>query len=422
VRILYLADIRFPLERANGIQSMETCHALAARGHDVTLAVRPDSHTPPRDPFAFYGLTRIPRLHVEVAPITGPATARRVGYLTFAIGCALGRTRQDVVFTRDLGLASLLLRLPAAVRPPVVYEAHGIAADVAAALPGLVTGAPDASPAKLRRLARREARVWSAADGYVTITEGLARELSRRFGERPRIAVVPDGARATEGTDQGLATDRTDNADQGLATDHTDSTDQPAATDHTDRRFTIGYAGHLYPWKGVDLVIEAVAALQNTRGLIIGGHEKEPDLARVKAFAEQLNCASRVTFTGLIPPAEVASRLREADVLTLPNPASAISSEFTSPLKLFEYMASGRPIVASDLPSLREILRDRENALLVEPGNPQALTAGIQRIKDDAALGRRLADQAMLDVRQFTWALRAERLERLLTDVTGTSA
>jgi len=55
VRILYLADIRFPLERANGIQSMETCHALASRGHDLTLVVRPDSHEPPRDPFVFYG-------------------------------------------------------------------------------------------------------------------------------------------------------------------------------------------------------------------------------------------------------------------------------------------------------------------------------------------------------------------------------
>ena len=93
----------------------------------------------------------------------------------------MGRTRQDLIFTRDLGLASLLLRIPAALRAPVVYEAHGIAADVAAALPRLLTGAPEASPAKLRRLARREAHVWSAADGYVTITDGLKRELERRY-------------------------------------------------------------------------------------------------------------------------------------------------------------------------------------------------------------------------------------------------
>jgi glycosyltransferase involved in cell wall biosynthesis len=169
----------------------------------------------------------------------------------------------------------------------------------------------------------------------------------------------------------------------------------------------------------VDLVIEAVAALKDARGLIIGGHEQEPDLGRVKALAEQLNCASRVTFTGLIPPAAVAARLREADVLALPNPASSISSTFTSPLKLFEYMASGRPIVASDLASLREVLRNGKNALLVEPGNPQALTAGIQRLKDDAALGRRLAEHAMRDVRQFTWARRAERLEALFNEVLG---
>src|SRR5258708_39582778 len=128
-RVLYLADIRFPLKRANGIQSMATCHALAARGHDVTLVVRPDSQTPARDPFAFYGLTRIAGLRVEIAPAAGPPVARRAGYVTYAIGRAMGRTRQDLIFTRDLGLASLLLRVPAALRAPVVYEAHGIAAD-----------------------------------------------------------------------------------------------------------------------------------------------------------------------------------------------------------------------------------------------------------------------------------------------------
>jgi glycosyltransferase involved in cell wall biosynthesis len=79
-------------------------------------------------------------------------------------------------------------------------------------------------------------------------------------------------------------------------------------------------------------------------------------------------------------------------------------------------------MVASDLPSLREVLRDGENALLVEPGDAQALTAGIQRIKEDALLGERLARQAQADVRQFTWARRAERLEALFADVTRGAA
>lgn len=399
MRILYLADIRFPLERANGIQSMETCHALADRGHDVTLVVRPDTQTPTRDPFVFYGVSRIPTLHVEVVPIAGPPLARRAGYLTFAIGRSIGTTRQDVILTRDLTLASLVIGLPRALRAPIVYEAHTIAADAAEARPDLLTGAPAASPSKLRRLEARDARVWRAADGYLTITDGLRRELERRFGPRPRIAVIPDGVRATDLTERSQAAEGADDADT--------------------KKFTIGYAGHLYPWKGVDLIVEAVAAMPEVRALIVGGHDKEPDLARVKAFAAELDCASRITFTGLMPPSDVASQLREADVLVLPNPRSAISNAHTSPLKLFEYMASGRPIVASDLPSIREVLRDSGNAVLVEPGDPQALVAGIQKIKDDPALAQRLAAQAAEDVREYSWARRAERLEALLTAVIG---
>jgi len=398
VRILYLADIRFPLERANGVQSMETCHALASRGHVVTMVVRPDTRTPPRDPFAFYGLPRLDTLHVETAAVTGPEPARRTGYVTFALGRSLGRARQDAIVTRDLGLASILLRVPRPLRAPLVYEAHGIAADEAAERPRLLTGAAPASAAKLRRLAARDARVWRAADGYVTITAGLTHELEQRFGARQAVAVVPDGVRAT---------------DQDRATAYAEHTEYEGGT---DRPFTIGYAGHLYPWKGVDLVIEAVAALQDARGLIIGGHAQESDLARVQALAKARYCSERTTFTGMVAHAEVPARLREADVLVLPNPSSALSHAFTSPLKLFEYMAAGRPIVASDLPSIREVLSDGVNAVLVEAGNAHALTEGIRRVKDDPALGARLAAQARLDVREYTWDRRAARLERLLAE------
>jgi glycosyltransferase involved in cell wall biosynthesis len=376
---------------------METCHALASRGHQVSLAVRPDTHDPKRDPFTFYGLPRVDTLHVETVPLGGPPAARRAGYVAFAVARAMGRVRQDVIFTRDLGVASVLARLPRLVRGPVVYEAHTIAAVEAAARHEMLTDTPEASPAKLRRLAARDAGVWGRTDGYVTITRGLKSEMERRFGAREHIAVVPDGARSVvAGARPGAeaASDREE--------------DSPAA-----RPFTIGYAGHLYPWKGVDLIIEAVSALRDTHGLIVGGHEQERDLERMKALAVRRDCASRVTFTGLLPPGEVAARLRGADALVLPNPASAVSNAFTSPLKLFEYMAAGRPIVASDLPSIREVLTDERNALLIAPGDPRALTAAISRLKGDRALGRRLAGQALSDVAEYTWTKRAERLEAL---------
>jgi glycosyltransferase involved in cell wall biosynthesis len=124
-----------------------------------------------------------------------------------------------------------------------------------------------------------------------------------------------------------------------------------------------------------------------------------------------------VTFTGLLPPSAVPDALVQADVLALPNPASAISTHSTSPLKLFEYMAAGRAIVASNLPAIREVLTDERTALLVAAGDPDALAAGIRRLAGDPGLRDRLADAALQAVAEYSWDRRAERLEALFTVV-----
>jgi glycosyltransferase involved in cell wall biosynthesis len=392
VRILYFADIRFPLERANGIQTMETCHALARRGHRVRLIVRPDTQAPARDPFEYYGLPPTGHLAVERAPVFGPQAARRLGYLSFMAGRASGPGRADVLVTRDLGVAALIARLPRSLRAPLVYESHGYAPDVAAALHDLVATASRPGVAKLERLARREVRVWTAAEGYITITAGLADELASRFGSRADVAVIPDGVRLPANREW-----------TGLP----DPANAPI----------VGYAGHLYAWKGVDVLLDALARTPDVRGLIVGGHEAEPDLARTQSAAERLGLAARVTFTGHVPPARVADLLGGATILVLPNPPSAISTRFTSPLKLFEYMAAGRAIVASDLPSIREVLTDGTNALLVPPGDADALAAAIARLTTDRALATRLARAAFEAAADYTWDRRAERMEALFERV-----
>ena len=114
--LLYLADIRLPLERANGLQTVSTCHALAARGHRVTLLVRPDTATETRDPLAFYGLDPIEPLTIARVPVAGPASLRRAHYLAAAVRRSVSPPRPTVIFTRDLGVASLLARVPRAAR------------------------------------------------------------------------------------------------------------------------------------------------------------------------------------------------------------------------------------------------------------------------------------------------------------------
>jgi len=401
VRILYLADIRFPLERANGIQTIETCHALAARGHEVTLLVRPDTHEPPRDPFAFYGLAPEARLRIAYAsPPSGSGIVRRAaatglvrraGYMTAAMRRILFH-RYDAILTRDLGAAALLLRWPRFLRPPVVYESHGFAPAVSGARSELLTTSRSASKAKQRRLAGEEKRVWQRAEGYVTITRALADELTTRFGSRQRLAVVPDGVR--------IGSDRT-------------PPDGARPAGHVP---VVGYAGHLYPWKGIEVLLGALTLLPGVRGLIVGGHPGELDLDRLRSLAASQGLSDRVTFTGMVDPPRVRDLLADADVLVLPNTATRISSSYTSPLKLFEYMAAARPIVASDLPAIREVLRNRENARLVPPGDQTALAAAIREVLNDREMAERLARTAFDESTRYTWSVRAERLEVVLRD------
>jgi glycosyltransferase involved in cell wall biosynthesis len=176
----------------------------------------------------------------------------------------------------------------------------------------------------------------------------------------------------------------------------------------------IGYAGHLYAWKGVDVLLQAVAHIPGARAVIVGGHSSEPDLPRLRERAQQLGIASRVEFTGLVSPSAVPPYLARAAILVLPNLPTTISTRFTSPLKLFEYMAAGRAIVASDLPALREVLTDGVNALLVPAGDADALAGAIARLIADDSLADRLGQAAFDAALDYTWDRRAERLEPVL--------
>jgi glycosyltransferase involved in cell wall biosynthesis len=384
VTVLSFADTRFPIERANGLQTLATCQALAARGHDVTLVVRPDSAERPRDPFVFYGVAPHPRLRLDTIP---GAPGRAVNRLRFLAGAVRLAQRTDgLVYTRDLGLASLLAGRRALSRGGLVYESHGLAPVMSAEIPELLgPRAPAPSAAKIDRLDRRERRVWTRADAYVTITRALADELAARYGRRDRVFVVPDGAAPP------------------LA--------RPCRDGASGARPVAAYAGHLYPWKGVDVFVRALALAPSVDGLIVGGHPGEPDLQRVTTLAREVGVTDRLEITGLVPPADVPSRLAGAAMLVLPNTASATSERYTSPLKLFEYLHLGRAIVASDLTAVREVLTHEETALLVPPGDARSLAQALERLAADLALATRLGQAADRLAARYTWAARAERLE-----------
>ena len=220
----------------------------------------------------------------------------------------------------------------------------------------------------------------------MTITHGLAGALDERFGPRPRMAVIPDGVRV-------------------------DMT--PAPPESAERRTPTG--GRLRR-ASVRVERRRCAARSARRvpeadGLIVGGHRQRAG-PRAPGGA---GAYPRDRGTGdLHRPRRAAGRaalLSRATVLVLPNPASAISTRFTSPLKLFEYMAAGRPIVASDLPAIREVLTRDVNALLVPPGSAAALADGIRRLLADPGLARGSLGRGGAAA-DYTWDRRATASRR----------
>jgi glycosyltransferase involved in cell wall biosynthesis len=179
-------------------------------------------------------------------------------------------------------------------------------------------------------------------------------------------------------------------------------------------RVIIGYIGRFRTMtmeKGIPELVQAMAYLPTFDGsepllLCVGGPmDAVPaylDLAVGRGVSEH-----RLRFVDRVPNKEVPLWMRACDVVTIPWPWTEFSAYFTSPLKLFEYMASRTPIVATDLPSMREILRHGKNAVLVEPGSPEALAKGIQQMLEIPDRGQRIAAQACQDVIPLTWERRA---------------
>ena len=156
----------------------------------------------------------------------------------------------------------------------------------------------------------------------------------------------------------------------------------------------------------MDTLAEAASKLQDEFVVIIGA-TKESDLNRIKEKTAKL---SNVLVKGFQPPEDMPKYLAAADVLVLPNSAKDENSLlYTSPLKLFEYMAAERSIVASDLPSLREILNNR-NAVFFKPDSPESLATTVKMLLSHEELRETLARQARKDVLEYTWDKRAKKI------------
>ncbi len=180
-----------------------------------------------------------------------------------------------------------------------------------------------------------------------------------------------------------------------------------------EERKIVCYSGNIYEGRGIEQLIDCAGELKDILFLIVGGLDE--DVQRVRALAEGRN-AENVMLTGFVPHGSVPKYLASADALVLPYTQDMTikggtkAKDFTSPIKLFEYMASAKPVVASAIRSVTEVLEDGRNSLLVNPGSVTSLGMGIRKVLGDGQFADAIAKGAQEDVKNYTWEGRAKKL------------
>ena len=164
--------------------------------------------------------------------------------------------------------------------------------------------------------------------------------------------------------------------------------------------FVVGYVGAFVPYHRLDRLIEVAARLvddyPHLRWLLVGDGVERP---KVESLLDEHNLRDRFWLTGKVAHRQVPSYVRSMDVAVLPH-----SEQFNSPMKLFEYMAMGRPVVVPDVPAVSEVIRDGENGVHFRAGDARALETAIRRILDDEALREHIGARARACVLEsHTW-------------------
>jgi glycosyltransferase involved in cell wall biosynthesis len=179
-----------------------------------------------------------------------------------------------------------------------------------------------------------------------------------------------------------------------------------------DGRLVVGFLGTFAPWHGTHVLASAAAQVSKAvrcHFIFVGDGDQRSE---TESLMESAGLSAYATFAGRVAHAKVAAYLDACDVLVSPHvPASDGSEFFGSPTKLFEYMAMARPVVASRLGQIADVIIDGENGMLVEPGDAGALARAIERLAGDKALRERLGAEARRTViEHYTWRHNASRV------------
>ena len=386
MKTYYISPALIPSRAANSIHVVNMCEALAKFDGDVTLFVRSESlnSTECNDMLQdYYGINA---KHINI--VVYRSRVGRGAELLIAIYALLHFIKDLLhanipksIISRNLYGAVLFGLL---FRRRVVYETH----------------APDKGFRKyLQGWLIQSSRISS-----VVISDGLRKVIELLHGEKAlkqNIHVLHDAARSGQAP---MGIEERKDARRDLLGNSID-------INSFDK--IVGYFGHLYSGRGIEVIQGVAAKNPKTTFIVYGGNEAE-----IKEYTDN-NSSTNLFFMGYLQPGNVRKAMAMMDVLLMPYQEKVSiglgdidTAQWMSPMKLFEYMAVGVPIISSNLPVLREILTNRENCLLVAPDDINAWSEALRSLTP--TLSSSISSKAYRQyLENYTWDSRAKKMLEL---------
>ena len=372
MNLVYIAHARIPTEKAHGLTIVKSCESFGKNGASVTLVLPNRKTFSNIDLFTTYHIQPVFQVHrlftIDLLPwLTGRVFFLfqiSTFYLSVFIFMLFQSRKNVVVYTRDP-----LLILLSFFGYHVAYECHHI-------------------------FTEHRLFFWLSKKAVLItcISGSIKQKFLKRGLEESRILVTPSGV------DLGI-----------FSIPETQESSRIKLALPTDIRIVL-YSGNFTTMgadKGLMDICTAIKDIENILFVAVGG--SETDLRRYQEVVEKNRMSHKIRLIGYQRQSVLAQYQRAADVLLMPFPDTPHYRSNMSPVKMFEYMASGRPIIASDLPTIREVLNS-ENSVLVPPGDVAMLKTAISELLRAPERADRLARQALRDVQQYSWDNRARRI------------